>query len=67
MVIPGVTTFAHTRPPTGTLGHFAEVTVSDDAGTAYRRVLATLAIGLAKSRRFSVVSLVDPCACACWA
>jgi hypothetical protein len=29
------TLVAHTRPPTGTLGHFAEVTASDDVGTAY--------------------------------
>jgi len=26
---------AHTRPPVGNVGHFAEVTVSDDAGTVY--------------------------------
>ncbi len=26
---------AHTRPPVGPIGHFVEVTVSDDAGTAY--------------------------------
>lgn len=26
---------AHTRPPVGFVGHFVEVTVSDDAGTAY--------------------------------
>jgi hypothetical protein len=32
----GVATIvAHTRPPVGNVGHFAEVTVSDDAGTAY--------------------------------
>jgi hypothetical protein len=29
------TIVAHTRPPVGNVGHFAEVTVSDDAGTAY--------------------------------
>ena len=29
------TLVAHTRPPTGTLGHFADVTVSDDVSTAY--------------------------------
>ena len=26
---------AHTRPPVGFLGHIVEVTISDDAGTAY--------------------------------
>ena len=26
---------AHTRPPVGNVGHFAETTVSDDAGTVY--------------------------------
>jgi hypothetical protein len=30
-----VTVVAHTRPPVGNVGHFAEVTVSDDAGTPY--------------------------------
>jgi len=29
------TLVAHTRPPGGPVGHFVEVTVSDDAGTAY--------------------------------
>ena len=29
------TLVAHTRPPVGPVGHFAEVMVSDDAGTAY--------------------------------
>jgi hypothetical protein len=29
------TIVAQTRPPVGNVGHFAEVTVSDDAGTAY--------------------------------
>jgi hypothetical protein len=29
------TLVAHTRPPVGYVGHFVEVTVSDDAGTAY--------------------------------
>jgi hypothetical protein len=29
------TLVAHTRPPVGSVGHFVEVTVSDDAGTAY--------------------------------
>ncbi|MGA3029644.1 MAG: hypothetical protein ABSE58_02750 [Candidatus Limnocylindrales bacterium] len=29
------TLVAHTRPPVGHVGHFVEVTVSDDAGTAY--------------------------------
>lgn len=29
------TIVAHTRPPLGNVGHFAEVTVFDDAGTAY--------------------------------
>jgi hypothetical protein len=29
------TIVAHTRPPTGNVGQIAEVTVSDDAGTAY--------------------------------
>ena len=29
------TLVAHTRPPVGPVGHFVEVAVSDDAGTAY--------------------------------
>ena len=29
------TIVAHTRPPAGFIGHFAEVAVSDDASTAY--------------------------------
>ena len=29
------TLVANTRPPVGYVGHFVEVTVSDDAGTAY--------------------------------
>ena len=26
---------SHTRPPTGSVGHFLEATITDDAGTVY--------------------------------